>query len=91
MAIAGRTVARFSGNWPRFLNRGMSEVPGGSNSTRPPKILIVMREDYIAHLDPYLDILPDRMRTRYRLEAAAKRRCYRRCREACRKDGKTVR
>jgi hypothetical protein len=32
------------------------------------RVLFVMREDYIAHLDPYVDILPDKLRSRYRLE-----------------------
>jgi len=32
------------------------------------RVVLVMREDYIAQLDPYLDILPDRLRTRFRLE-----------------------
>lgn len=31
------------------------------------RVLFVMREDYIAHLDPFVDILPDKLR-RYRLE-----------------------
>jgi WD40 repeat protein len=45
---------------------------GRQQFNAPTKILIVMREDYIAHLDPYVDILPDRMRTRYRLERLRK-------------------
>ncbi|MEE8586494.1 MAG: hypothetical protein V3T83_16755, partial [Acidobacteriota bacterium] len=32
------------------------------------RILFVMREDYIARLDPYLEFLPERLRTRLRLE-----------------------
>jgi hypothetical protein len=32
------------------------------------RALFVMREDYIAHLDPYVDLLPDKLRCRYRLE-----------------------
>ena len=31
-------------------------------------LLLAMREDYIAHLDPYAGQLPDRLRTRFRLE-----------------------
>ncbi len=31
-------------------------------------LLLSMREDYIAHLDPYAAQLPDRLRTRFRLE-----------------------
>jgi len=41
----------------------------GSQEAVPPSWLIfVMREDYIAQLDPYLPILPGKLRTRYRLE-----------------------
>lgn len=32
------------------------------------RVLFVMREDWIAHLDPYVKFLPDQLRTRYRLE-----------------------
>ncbi len=30
-------------------------------------VLIAMREDFIAHLDPHVDVLPSRLRTRFRL------------------------
>ncbi len=32
------------------------------------RVLFVMREDFVGHLDPYEDILPEEFRTRYRLE-----------------------
>lgn len=32
------------------------------------RVLFAMREDFIAHLDPYEDLLPEELRTRYRLE-----------------------
>ncbi len=32
------------------------------------RVLFVMREDWIAHLEPYVKFLPDQLRTRYRLE-----------------------
>lgn len=32
------------------------------------RVVLVMREDYIARLDPFVDFLPERLRTRYRLE-----------------------
>lgn len=35
--------------------------------------LFSMREDYIAHLDPYLDFFPDRLDTRIRLEMLTER------------------
>jgi len=32
------------------------------------RVLFSMREEYIAELDPYLELMPERLRTRYRLE-----------------------
>jgi tetratricopeptide (TPR) repeat protein len=32
------------------------------------RVVFVMREDYIAQLDPYADLLPEKLRTRFRLE-----------------------
>lgn len=32
------------------------------------RVLFAMREDFVAHLDPYEDQLPEELRTRYRLE-----------------------
>jgi hypothetical protein len=32
------------------------------------RVIFSMREDYIAELDPYLPFLPDKLRTRYRIE-----------------------
>ena len=57
-----------------YANRGLLERAFGSAIA--PKIegdarlhlLFVMREDYIAHLDPHLSFLPDRLRFRFRLE-----------------------
>jgi len=32
------------------------------------RVLFVMREDFVAQIDPYEDLLPEEFRTRYRLE-----------------------
>jgi len=32
------------------------------------RVVFVMREDYIAQLDPYINLLPEKLRTRFRLE-----------------------
>jgi tetratricopeptide (TPR) repeat protein len=32
------------------------------------RVLFAIREDYLANLDPYVDLLPERLRTRFRLE-----------------------
>jgi hypothetical protein len=38
----------------------------------PLRVVFAMREDYIAELDPYVSILPEKLRTRYRLEQLRK-------------------
>jgi hypothetical protein len=37
------------------------------------RVVFVMREDYIAQLDPYAPLLPERLRTRFRLERLRER------------------
>lgn len=42
---------------------------GRSGEHNPPLwVVFIMREDYIAQLDPYMNILPGKLRIRYRLE-----------------------
>ncbi len=38
----------------------------------PLRVVFAMREDYIAELDPYVSTLPEKLRTRYRLEQLRK-------------------
>jgi hypothetical protein len=40
-------------------------------------LLLSMREDYIAQLDPYAALLPDRLRTRFRLELLGEEAAHR--------------
>ena len=44
----------------------------GNKNDVPLRVVFAMREDYIAELDPYASILPEKLRTRYRLEQLRK-------------------
>jgi hypothetical protein len=43
---------------------------------RPLRIILIIREDYLAQLDPSLDILPERLRPRFRLERLNKEAAF---------------
>ena len=59
---------------PARLNRMLLEAafPGniatGVSGDPFLRVLFVMREDYVAGLEPYLGVLPEKLRARYRLE-----------------------
>ena len=40
------------------------------------RVLFVIREDYLASLDPYVDILPEQLRARFRLECLSREAAY---------------
>jgi tetratricopeptide (TPR) repeat protein len=44
------------------------QVGEALEKNRLMRVVFVMREDYIAELDPYQHLLPEKLRTRYRLE-----------------------
>ena len=44
------------------------QVSEALEADRLMRIIFVMREDYIAELDPYVSALPEKLRTRFRLE-----------------------
>jgi tetratricopeptide (TPR) repeat protein len=44
------------------------QVGKALHEDRLMRVVFVMREDYIAELDPYVSLLPEKLRTRYRLE-----------------------
>jgi WD40 repeat protein len=49
--------------------RGFFEQLDDAMSTDPStRVLFAMREDFVAYIDPYEDLLPEECRTRYRLE-----------------------
>jgi hypothetical protein len=43
------------------------QVAGALEEDPVLRVLFVIREDYLARLDPYVSLLPERLRTRYRL------------------------
>ena len=50
--------------------RGFFEQVDEAMSADPTlRALFAMREDFVAHIDPYEDLLPEEFRTRYRLKA----------------------
>lgn len=44
------------------------QVGAALEEDRLLRVVFAMREDYIAELDPYLPLLPEKLRTRYRIE-----------------------
>jgi len=59
----------FTSNPERWKNRaGFFEEIGAALEDPRLRAVFAMREEYIASLDPYMDRLPERLRTRYRLE-----------------------
>jgi YVTN family beta-propeller protein len=58
--------------WLKQREEFFRQVNEALDNNRLLRIVFIMREDYIAQLDPFLDILPDRLRHRYRLERLGK-------------------
>ena len=54
----------------RWENRQdfFEQIGQALDEDRYMRVVFAMREDYIAALDPYLSLLPEKLRTRYRLE-----------------------
>ncbi len=49
--------------------KGFFEQVGAALEADPLlRVVLAMREDYIAHLDPFAPLLPEKLRTRFRLE-----------------------
>src|SRR2546423_102368 len=44
------------------------QIGGALEADRLVRVVFAMREEYIAELDPYLPLLPEKLRTRFRLE-----------------------
>jgi len=51
-----------------FFEQVHDAIAGQTESKIPLRVVFAMREDYIAELDPYAPLLPEKLRTRYRLE-----------------------
>jgi len=57
----------------RWENRQdfFDQIGAALDEDRFMRVVFAMREDYIACLDPFLSVLPEKLRTRYRLERLA--------------------
>jgi WD40 repeat protein len=53
------------------------------------RVVFVMREDFIAQLDPYADLLPDRLRTRFHIERLRREAALLAIKEPVKKDGRS--
>lgn len=53
---------------PRDREDFFDQVGAALENDRLLRVIFAMREDYIAELDPYLSLLPEKLRTRYRIE-----------------------
>jgi WD40 repeat protein len=65
----------YPGRWPdredffRQIGEALEGNPKKGLAGNPLlRVIFCMREDYIAELDPYLPLLPEKLRTRFRLE-----------------------
>ena len=65
----------YPGRWPdredffRQIGEALEGNPKKGLAANPLlRVIFCMREDYIAELDPYLPLLPEKLRTRFRLE-----------------------
>jgi hypothetical protein len=61
-------------SWPKQRNEFFQEVADALNCKDNYflRIVLILREDYLAQLDPFLDILPERLGARFRLERLKK-------------------
>ena len=55
-------------NWKEQRKEFFKEVGQALNDIIPLQIVFIIREDYLAQLDPYSNILPEKLRPRFRLE-----------------------
>jgi DNA-binding beta-propeller fold protein YncE len=59
-------------NWRKQQEDFFKQVAEALEENPLLRIVLVIREDYLAELDHFIDILPGRLRTRYRLERLGK-------------------
>jgi hypothetical protein len=52
--------------------RFLEQIQEALERDRLLRVLLVMREDYIAHLDTYVDLFPEKLRIRYRMHGLTK-------------------
>jgi len=55
-------------NWQKQQQEFFLQITEALNNNRHLRVVLIIREDYIAQLDPFKDILPEKLRPCYRLE-----------------------
>ena len=55
-------------NWKEQRKEFFKEIVQALNNIIPLQIVFIIREDYLAQLDPYSNMLPEKLRPRFRLE-----------------------
>jgi len=55
-------------NWREEQKNFFEQVAKALRNDRSLRIVFVIREDYLAELDPFLELLPERLRPRFRIE-----------------------
>ncbi len=55
-------------NWKEQRKDFFKEIVQALNNIIPLQIVFIIREDYLAQLDPYSNMLPEKLRPRFRLE-----------------------
>ena len=54
--------------WQEQQQSFFEQISDALRENRLLRIVLIIREDYLAQLDPFVDILPERLRPRFRLE-----------------------
>lgn len=70
IAVFDQFEELFTAHLDHWSERGdfLAQICSAAGADPSLRIVLVMREDFIAQLDPYLDLFPNRLRTRFRLE-----------------------
>ncbi|HSF50826.1 MAG TPA: tetratricopeptide repeat protein [Nitrososphaeraceae archaeon] len=63
-------------NWREQQEDFFEQIAEALENDPSLRIVFVIREDYLAELDPFVDILPERLRSRFRLERLSKEAAY---------------
>ena len=58
----------FPKNWKEQREDFFNQVTNALNDIIPLQVVFIIREDYLAQLDTYRDLLPEKLRPRFRLE-----------------------
>ncbi len=58
----------YPANWQKQQQEFFLQITEALNNNRLLRVVFVIREDFIAQLDPFKEIVPEKLRPRYRLE-----------------------